>query len=146
MFVRVYRILIGAAAIIVAFFVISSIAFSNRLDEDFAPDTWKTRWLLLDGWLALLYLVCFAGIAFLWRPTERNRYLAMSDEVAQDEMDADEFEAPGDADDDDDGKLENGHDAIPLRGRAGLRDDAVVVRQNASIEQIVADSWPGTPV
>lgn len=126
-FTRLYRILIGAAIIIVAFFVISSIAFSNRLDEDFAPDTWKTRWFLFDGWLGLLYLFCFAAIAYLWRPTGRNRYLMMSDEVAQDEGDAELYEAPGDEDDDEDGKGENGHDAIPLRGR-GVGDDAVVVR------------------
>ena len=56
MFTKLYRVLIGAVIIITAFFVISSISFSNRLEDDFAPDTWQTRWWLLDGWLGLLYL------------------------------------------------------------------------------------------
>jgi flagellar biosynthesis/type III secretory pathway M-ring protein FliF/YscJ len=67
--------------------VISSISFSNRLDEDYAPDTWQTRFFLLDGWLGLLYLAVFCAIAFLWRPTPHNRRLAMSDELATEEED-----------------------------------------------------------
>lgn len=92
MFTRLYRILIGAVIVIFAFFVISSMSFSSRLDENYAPDTWQSRWWLLDGWLGLLYLVCFSLIAFLWRPSGNNRRLAMSDELATDEADADEFE------------------------------------------------------
>lgn len=56
MFTRLYRILVGAVIVIAAFFVISSISFSNRLDESYAPETWQSRWWLLDGWLGLLYL------------------------------------------------------------------------------------------
>lgn len=92
MFTRVYRILMGAVVVIVAFFVITSISFSNRFEEDFAADTWQNRWLLLDGWLGLLYLACFCAIAYTWKPSENNRRLAMSDELATDEADADEFE------------------------------------------------------
>lgn len=61
-FVKLYRVLLCAVIVIAAFFgscflslglksltetvysVISSISFSSRLDEDYAPDTWKTRW------------------------------------------------------------------------------------------------------
>lgn len=92
MFTRLYRILVGSVIVIAAFFVISSISFSNRLDESYAPETWQSRWWLLDGWLGLLYLACFAAIAFIWRPNSNNRRLAMSDELATDEADADEFE------------------------------------------------------
>lgn len=34
---------------------------------------WKIRWLLLDAWMNLLYLMVFLAIAFLWRPTGDNR-------------------------------------------------------------------------
>lgn len=125
MFVRLHRILIGAAVVIVIFFFVSSVSFSNRLQQDFAPDTWRTRWFLLDGWLALLYMSCFVSIAYLWRPTERNRYLAMSDELAQDEEAADEYDnqrRDRELGDDDDGGKEwvpqgDGRDAVPLQLR-----------------------------
>jgi hypothetical protein len=121
-FSRLYRILICAVIVIFAFFVISSLSFSNRLDEDFGADTWKTRWILLDGWLSVLYLVVFFSIAFLWRPTSENRRLALSDELPTDELDADRYDVDamesGTADDDD-------ADKVPLRSvraHGGIRD------------------------
>ncbi|ELU38666.1 protein PTM1 [Rhizoctonia solani AG-1 IA] len=92
MFRTLYRILLCAVIVIGAFFVVSSMSFSNRLDEDYAPETWETRWYLLDAWLAILYLVVFTSIAFLWRPTGNNRRLAMSEELAQDEDAAGEYD------------------------------------------------------
>ncbi|KAI8458999.1 lung seven transmembrane receptor-domain-containing protein [Phakopsora pachyrhizi] len=146
MFVRLNRILMAAALVIVIFFFVSSISFSNRLSQDFAPDTWSTRWFILDGWLSLLYMVCFVSIAYLWRPTERNRYLAMSDELVQNEDEADEFDdrrnnlsdlrgghLNDEDDDDEDGGKEwltrqNEGDAVPLQLRktASVANDSVV--------------------
>lgn len=129
-FTRLYRILVGAVIVIFAFFVISSMSFSNRLDEDFGADTWKTRWVLLDGWLSVLYLVVFFSIAFLWRPTSENRRLALSDELPTDELDADQYDVDAmetgrDDDDDEEG------DKVPLRSvrtHGGIRgrDEQVV--------------------
>lgn len=123
-FSRLYRILVCAVIVIFAFFVISSLSFSNRLDEDFGADTWKTRWILLDGWLSVLYLVVFFSIAFLWRPTGENRRLALSDELPTDELDADRYDV--DAMEAGTGDDEDG-DKVPLRsvrthGGAGIRD------------------------
>ncbi|KAF7784069.1 hypothetical protein Agabi119p4_234 [Agaricus bisporus var. burnettii] len=92
MFRRLHYILMFVVCTITAFFVVSSFAFSGRLAEDFEAKQWKIRWWLLDGWLALLYLVSFAAIAFLWRPSANNRRLAMSDEIAQDENDAEDYD------------------------------------------------------
>ncbi|KZO95957.1 hypothetical protein CALVIDRAFT_515235 [Calocera viscosa TUFC12733] len=92
MFTRLYRILLGAVVLMSIFFVVSSLSFSNRLAEDYASNSWSTRWLLLDGWLALLYLAVFCLISFIWRPTDNNRYLlslANVDEIAQDADDYD---------------------------------------------------------
>ncbi|GAA98706.1 uncharacterized protein L969DRAFT_83759 [Mixia osmundae IAM 14324] len=91
MFTRLYRILIGAIIVIASFFVISSVSFSSRLDDNYAPDTWQTRWFLLDGWLGSLYFIVFAAIAFVWRPTPKNRLLAMSEELAQDDDGAESY-------------------------------------------------------
>jgi hypothetical protein len=92
MFKRLYYILLGAVAIIAVFFVISSVSFSDRLAEDYAAKSWKIRWWLLDGYLALLYFFTFWSIAYLWRPSENNRRLAMSDEIAQEDEDAEDYD------------------------------------------------------
>lgn len=79
----------------------------------------------------MLYLIVFFSIAFLWRPTDHNRRLAMSDELATDEMDAEDYEIGTlsrsrlraeegrdghKSDDEDDEEEQDGH----------VRDDAVV--------------------
>ncbi|KAF8913100.1 protein PTM1 [Gymnopilus junonius] len=73
MFERLYYILLLTVVVIAIFFVVSSMSFSGRLAEDYAAKTWRLRWWLLDGWLALLYLTGFVLIAFLWRPSANNR-------------------------------------------------------------------------
>ncbi|KAG6334954.1 hypothetical protein ID866_4133 [Astraeus odoratus] len=73
MFQRLYYILLAAVIIIAIFFVVSSYSFSDRLAEDYAAKSWRARWWLLDGYLAILFFVAFWSIAYLWRPTENNR-------------------------------------------------------------------------
>ncbi|KAJ7070846.1 lung seven transmembrane receptor-domain-containing protein [Mycena amicta] len=92
MFERLYRILLFTVVVIAIFFVVSTMSFTGRLAEDYSAKSWKMRWWLLDGWLALLYLVAFSSIAYLWRPSANNRRLAMSDEIAQDEEDAEDYD------------------------------------------------------
>jgi len=92
MFERLYRILLFNVVMVVIFFVVSTLSFSGRLAEDYAAKSWKVRWWLLDGWLVLLYLVSFSAITYLWRPSPNNARLAMSDELAQDEEDAEDYD------------------------------------------------------
>ncbi|EPQ60397.1 protein PTM1 [Gloeophyllum trabeum ATCC 11539] len=73
MFQKLHRILMGTVLVIIIFFAVSTFTFSERLAEDYAAKTWRVRWWLLDGWLALLYLVVFGSICFLWRPSANNR-------------------------------------------------------------------------
>ncbi|KAF8846021.1 hypothetical protein BDN67DRAFT_1018676 [Paxillus ammoniavirescens] len=73
MFKRLYYILLATVVVITIFFVVSSFAFSDRFAEDYAAKSWRIRWWLLDGYLAILYFVSFWSIAYLWRPTENNR-------------------------------------------------------------------------
>jgi len=132
MFQRLHLVLLFAVVVVIAFFVVSSLSFSGRLAEDYVAKSWRLRWWLLDGWLALLYLVCFISIALVWRPSANNRRLAMSDEVAQDEEDAEDYDLEAiqnrtrakDDDDDDDA-------ATLVAGRRGhhsnsLANDQVV--------------------
>ncbi|KAJ7103331.1 lung seven transmembrane receptor-domain-containing protein [Mycena belliarum] len=124
MFENLYRILLFTVLVIAIFFVVSTMSFSGRLAEDYSAKSWRVRWWLLDGWLALLYLVAFSAISYLWRPSANNRRLAMSDEIAQDEEDADDYdlESMGQRgripeEDDDDaatlvGSRRGGHDVV----------------------------------
>ncbi|THH33161.1 hypothetical protein EUX98_g1064 [Antrodiella citrinella] len=92
MFTWLYRILMLTVLVITIFFIVSSFTFSGRLAEDYGARSWKVQWWLLDGWLALLYLVDFIAISYLWRPSPNNRRLAMFDEIAQDEEDAEDYD------------------------------------------------------
>ncbi|KAG5654686.1 hypothetical protein H0H81_007442 [Sphagnurus paluster] len=140
MFERLYYILLGAVVVIAIFFVVSSLSFSGRLAEDYAAKSWRVRWWLLDGWLALLYLSAFSAIAFLWRPLlSFPSTLAMSDEIAQDEEDAEDYdlEALGERtrvrDDDDNVTLVAGSDP----GRTGATHTDEVVFE-------IGDEEPGS--
>ncbi|KAG7452349.1 uncharacterized protein BT62DRAFT_1071496 [Guyanagaster necrorhizus] len=142
MFERLYRILLLTVVVIAIFFVVSSFSFSGRLAEDYAAKSWKVRWWLLDGWLALLYLFAFVTIAYLWRPSENNRRyvllfscgaltywpgmstLAMSDEIAQDEEDAEDYDM----------------EALESRTRAREDDEATLVGATRTVGGVTEDS------
>ncbi|KAJ7293137.1 lung seven transmembrane receptor-domain-containing protein [Mycena rebaudengoi] len=129
MFEKLYRILLFTVLVIAIFFVVSTFSFTGRFAEDYTAKTWRVRWWLLDGWLALLYLVAFMSISYLWRPSSNNRRLAMSDELAQDEEDAEDYDLESmgqhsripDEDDDDAATLVGGR-----RGGHGVTEDNVV--------------------
>ncbi|GJN89555.1 hypothetical protein Rhopal_002542-T1 [Rhodotorula paludigena] len=121
MFRRLYLVLLSASGLILLFFLASSITFSSRLSPSFPARTWQTRWLLLDGWLSILYAVTFFAIAFLWRPTQANRHLALSDELPLDEAEAELYDLD-DEDREDAGELK---ETYPLRATR-THDERVV--------------------
>ncbi|TBU63788.1 lung seven transmembrane receptor-domain-containing protein [Dichomitus squalens] len=123
MFTWLHRILLMTVVVIAIFFVVSTMTFSGRLAEDYGSKSWRSQWWLLDGWLALLYLVDFVAIAYLWRPSPNNRrYVFCS--LRMHEADAEDYDLealerrgePGFKEDD---------DAATLVGR-GVGEDAVV--------------------
>lgn len=81
MYKKLWWCILGSVIVIFGFFFLNSFAFAGRIDAGFAPERWKTRWFVLDGWLNLVYLFDLAFVAYLWRPTFNNRRFAMSDEV-----------------------------------------------------------------
>ncbi|BDD55904.1 hypothetical protein MPDQ_003282 [Monascus purpureus] len=85
MYKKLWWCILGSIIVIFGFFFINSFAFAGRGDINFAPDHWKTRWFVLDGWLNLVYLFDISFVAYLWRPTANNRRFAMSEEIAQDD-------------------------------------------------------------
>ncbi|VDB85278.1 unnamed protein product [Peniophora sp. CBMAI 1063] len=130
MFQRLQWILAFVVIVITIFFFVSSLTFSGRLAEDYAANSWKMRWWLLDGWLSLLYFISFAAVCYIWRPTPYNSRLLMSEELAQDEEDAEDYDLEAM-----ESRTEQRHrdreddEATLVGGRAGhsqLADDAVV--------------------
>ncbi|KAK1220015.1 hypothetical protein PQX77_017222 [Marasmius sp. AFHP31] len=94
MFEKLNYVLVFSVVVILIFFVVSSFSFSGRLAEDYAAKSWKVRWWLLDGWLALLYLVSFStilGRSYLHLDIGIST-LALSDELPQDEADAEDYD------------------------------------------------------
>ncbi|KAK2754569.1 hypothetical protein FQN54_006970 [Arachnomyces sp. PD_36] len=85
MYKKLWWCLLASIIVIFAFFFLNSFAFAGRNEENFAPDHWKSRWFVLDGWLNIVYLINISYVAYLWRPTVNNRRFAMSDELAQDD-------------------------------------------------------------
>lgn len=77
MFQRLYLILAGAVIAVNAFFFASAFLVALSGSADFSTNSWKYRWIMLDGWLAVLYFVVFTLIAWLWRPTGQNMRLAV---------------------------------------------------------------------
>ncbi|GAA5957944.1 hypothetical protein JCM10213_002267 [Rhodosporidiobolus nylandii] len=144
MFVRLYYILLTASALILLFFLASSVTFSSRLSPSFPAKTWKTRWLLLDGWLSILYAACFFAVAFLWRPTGSNRRLGLSDELPQSENEADLYDVDHllpDEDREDAGELK---ETYPLRTLSEQREDPVVFDVGSDEEEEPASARRGT--
>ncbi|KPV72192.1 uncharacterized protein RHOBADRAFT_56014 [Rhodotorula graminis WP1] len=143
MFVRLYYILVVTSTLILLFFVASSIAFSSRLSPSFPARTWQTRWLLLDGWLSILFAAVFFAVAFLWRPVGSNRRLSLSDEVPLDEADAemydleDELLADEDRDDDDDDSGGDGKNSHAMR--RVKRDSVGEERRDGAVFHVGSD-------
>ncbi|QSL64850.1 hypothetical protein MERGE_002154 [Pneumocystis wakefieldiae] len=65
--------------------IVKIIFISRENLKLFAPLYWRIRWLVLYGFLDILYLIVFVTIIVLWRPTTSNIRLAISDEVVQDD-------------------------------------------------------------
>ncbi|KAI8608554.1 hypothetical protein BC830DRAFT_945785 [Chytriomyces sp. MP71] len=84
-----WRILVFSAIILVLFFIANTVAFKYRTDPAWLPVYWQYRWLLLDGWLNILYLVVYLSIALLWRPTENNQRYGL-EQLAGDDYDEEE--------------------------------------------------------
>ncbi|KIM70203.1 hypothetical protein SCLCIDRAFT_12757 [Scleroderma citrinum Foug A] len=94
MFQRLYYILLASVVVIAVFFVVSSYSFSDRLAEDYAAKSWRARWWLLDGYLAILFYVAFCssvvvlGLVLICFAIT----LAMSDEISQEDEDAEDYD------------------------------------------------------
>ncbi|KAI9348607.1 lung seven transmembrane receptor-domain-containing protein [Obelidium mucronatum] len=89
MYNRLWGILVFSAVVLLAFFIVNTIAFKNRFEPSWMETYWQIRWLLLDGWLNILYLVVYLSIALLWRPTENNQRYGL-EQLASDDYDDDE--------------------------------------------------------
>ncbi|KAI8145872.1 lung seven transmembrane receptor-domain-containing protein [Fennellomyces sp. T-0311] len=91
MYKRVHRLLIFSVIMVVVIFILNMFAFSGRNEVDWAANSWKWRWVMLDGLLNVLYFVVFVTIIVLWRPTSNNQRYGLQ-QISQDEEEAMDLE------------------------------------------------------
>ncbi|EMR10347.1 hypothetical protein PNEG_01600 [Pneumocystis murina B123] len=91
------RISLFFTLVLITIYTIIRIIFISRENlKLFAPLYWRIRWLVLYGFLDILYLIVFVTIIVLWRPTVSNIRLAISDEVVQeDDFEVDDLDFSG---------------------------------------------------
>ncbi len=103
-------------------FAVNAISFYNQGTSFWRPYFWRLRWILLDAWLNVLYLVIFIGILILWRPTENNQRYGLV-ELAQDDYDEYENEL-NDISHHDDGEESSPKTMVNQRHNGGdMRDE-----------------------
>ncbi|KAI9264356.1 lung seven transmembrane receptor-domain-containing protein, partial [Phascolomyces articulosus] len=91
MYTRLHRLLIFSVIMVVVIFILNMFAFSGRNEVDWAANSWKWRWIMLDGLLNVLYFVVFFVIIVLWRPTQNNQRYGLQ-QISQDEEEAMDLE------------------------------------------------------
>lgn len=81
MFVRLYRILVGAMIAINLFFFFSTLLVAYNGTEELTSTSWQYRWIVLDGSLALLYFAgtCAYFTTQLTRSVHPHRLVVASD-------------------------------------------------------------------
>ncbi|KAI9474869.1 lung seven transmembrane receptor-domain-containing protein [Zychaea mexicana] len=91
MYKRVHRLLIFSVIMVVVIFILNMFGFSGRNEVDWAANSWKWRWIMLDGLLNVLYFAVFFIIILLWRPTNNNQRYGLQ-QISQDEEEAMDLE------------------------------------------------------
>ncbi|KAJ3119477.1 hypothetical protein HK098_005402 [Nowakowskiella sp. JEL0407] len=89
MYKRLRLLLLFSVFIMGLFLVLNVISMMSESDIQWIPHVWRWRWLLLDGWMHLLYLFVASSILFIWRPTENNQRYGL-DQIPTDDFDDDE--------------------------------------------------------
>ncbi|KAF7303247.1 Integral membrane protein [Mycena kentingensis (nom. inval.)] len=95
MFETLYRILLLTVVIIAVFFVVSTMSFTGRLAEDYSAKSWRMRcfrshFLPLASFCQQQEICSPLNVGFSF--ADRLLTLAMSDEIAQDEEDAEDYD------------------------------------------------------
>ncbi|ODV58017.1 uncharacterized protein ASCRUDRAFT_72882 [Ascoidea rubescens DSM 1968] len=72
--------------------VVSSFVFIGMSTTELIEQHWKSRFLIIDFWPSLVYLIIYIVILFIWRPTQYSYLLIVSTQVSNVEDDGNNFE------------------------------------------------------
>ncbi|EPX72522.1 seven transmembrane receptor-like protein [Schizosaccharomyces octosporus yFS286] len=72
---KVLRISATITMILNAAFGLVAFALCFKTNHSSSSKIWKFRWFFMDGWMDALHLICLSLLAFLWRPSPKNREL-----------------------------------------------------------------------
>ncbi|OMJ08303.1 hypothetical protein AYI70_g11623 [Smittium culicis] len=87
MFHKMWKLLIINVFVFFAFFVTNIAFLMTAYDEQNIASSWKYRWMLVDGWLNIQFLVSFAVVLYWWAPNSNNHRYGL-EQLAHDESDA----------------------------------------------------------
>uniref|UniRef100_A0A060TJT5 ARAD1D49412p n=1 Tax=Blastobotrys adeninivorans TaxID=409370 RepID=A0A060TJT5_BLAAD len=86
-----WRLLLGSIIFICVYAITNFLILMTESTLD-SSSSWKSRWFMLEGFPNLVCFVDFCVIAYIWRPSTKDRSFAMSSQIAQNENEAQEFE------------------------------------------------------
>lgn len=86
MYKNLQRILAFSGFLLTSILVVNSVNMSHRNEDAWIQEQWQWRWMILDGTLNIAYLVIFASIVYLWRPTSNNERYGL-EQLASDDPD-----------------------------------------------------------
>jgi flagellar biosynthesis/type III secretory pathway M-ring protein FliF/YscJ len=105
MYKHLQLILFGSVVVLMIFFVVNSLFFAERNNIDWMPTHWKYKWILMDGWLNILYFFVFVSILWLWRPTRNNERYGLQQLQSDEYEDAVDLQEMGEMNSD--GEIDN---------------------------------------
>lgn len=83
---NLFRIMFASVILTFGGLVLSSFIFLSMSSTEMIEQHWKASFFIFEFWPSIVFFAVFMGVAWLWRPTETSYMLAISQQVATDEI------------------------------------------------------------
>lgn len=83
---NLFRIMFASVFLTLGGLVLSSFIFLSMSSTEMIEQHWKASFFIFEFWPSVVFFAVFMGVAWLWRPTETSYMLAISQQVATDEI------------------------------------------------------------
>lgn len=82
---NLFRIIFASVVLIIIGIAMSSFIFINMSATEVIEKEWKGAFFVYEFWPSVVYFAVFAGVSWLWRPTETSYMLAVSQQLSTEE-------------------------------------------------------------
>lgn len=83
---NLFRIMFVSVILTFGGLVLSSFIFLSMSSTEMIEQHWKASFFVFEFWPSVVFFAVFMGVAWLWRPTETSYMLAISQQLATDEI------------------------------------------------------------